>query len=179
MRIEAPTETLHRFAKDASWLSQPVETIANDLKSSGNESRREWDAFYYEEREGHLFDPVRGKNIVGTDGGDEAQKRVNKELEDWFITHDSGIAARISPRGGMYHYPDEQIEIYRITYTWPDLQKKLFCSFRGFHAYLQNPEEIRQVIFTEDDSEYAIFEIIGWVEKSPRRRLKQVSITPD
>lgn len=172
MRIEAPTETLQRFAKDPNWINQPVETIANDLKSSGNESRREWDAFYYEERDGTLFDPVRGKNILGTDGGDEAQKKVNKELEDWFLSHDSGIAVRISPKGGMYHYPDEQIEIYRITYSWPSLQKKLFCSFRQFHASFENPEEIRQSIFPEEDTEEAIFQIIKWVEKISQKNVE-------
>ena len=172
MRIEAPTETLQRFAKDSNWINQPVETIANDLKSSGNESRHEWDAFYYEERDGRLFDPIRAQNIVGTDGGDVIQKRVNKELEDWFLSHDSGIAVRISPKGGMYHYPDEQIEIYRITYSWPNLQKRLFCSFRQFHASFENPEEIRQSVFPEEDSEEAVFQIIKWVEKVSQKEVE-------
>lgn len=170
--IESPTQTLERFANSPGWLSSPIETIANDLKSSGNESRHEWDAFYYEERDGKLFDPIRKKNIVGTDGGDLAQKKVNQELEDWFISHDSGIALRVSPSGGMYNYPDEQVEIYRITYDFPSLQKRLFCSFRQFPGNLDNPEDIRQQIFPEEDSEEAIFEMISWVEKKSRSKVE-------
>lgn len=172
MRIEAPTETLQRFTKDSNWISQPVETIANDLKSSGNESRHEWDAFYYEERNGRLFDPVRSQNILETHGEDPAQKKVNKELEDWFLSHDSGIAVRISPKGGIYHYPNEQIEIYRIAYSWPTLQKRLFCSFRQFDANLGNPEKIRQSIFPEEDTEEAIFQVIKWVEKMSQKTIE-------
>lgn len=173
MRIERPTETLQRFAKDANWLSQPIEIIANDLKSSANESRHEWDAFYYEEKNGHLFDPVRNQNIIGIDGNDETQRKINRELEDWFLSHDSGIAVRISPSGGMWNYPDEQIEIYKIAYNFPDLQKKLFCSFRQFRASLQNSEEIRQFIFTEEDSEEALLEIIKWVEVKSQKEVEK------
>ncbi len=172
MRIERPQETLQRFAQDPNWLSQPVEIIASDLKSSANESRHEWDAFYYEGKNGHLFDPVRNRNIVGTDGGDETQKRINQELENWFLSHDSGIAVRISPSGGNWNYPDEQIEIYKITYSFPNLQKMLFCSFRQFHANLQNSEEIRQFLFTEIDTEEAVFEIVKWVEDKTQREVE-------
>lgn len=174
MRIERPTETLQRFAKDINWITQPIEVVAKDLKSSATESRHEWDAFYYEERDGRLFDPVRQKTIVGTDGGDKAQKKVNQELEDWFLTHESGIAVRISPSGGEWNYPDEQVEIYRIAYSLPSLQKTLFCSFRQFRANLNNPEEIRQTIFSEEDSERAVFEIIKWVEKKSQQQVETI-----
>ena len=176
MRIEAPSQTLERFAQDINWLSQPIETIAHDLKSSANESRHEWDAFYYEENNGHLFDPVRKQIIVGTDGGDLAQRKVNDELERWFLSNESGIAVRISPSGGKWNYPNEQIEIYRITYDFPSLKKKLFCSFRQFHANLTNPEKIRQFIFTHEDSEEVIFETIKWMEKKSRQEI-EVTLT--
>jgi len=169
---ETPAETLQRSASDPDWLNSPTDVVANDLKSSGNESRREWDAFCYEEKNGKLFDPVRKKNIVGVDGKDKAQKKINKELEDWFLSHESGIAVRISPSGGIWNYPDEQIEIYRIAYDFPGLQKKLFCSFHQFQANLENPEDIRQAIFPEEDSEDAIFEIIKWVEKVSQREIE-------
>jgi hypothetical protein len=172
MRIEAPEDTLLKIARDPNWLSQPQEVITNDLKSSGNESRHEWDAFFYEEKGGRLFDPVRKRNVVGTDGGEEVQKNINKKLEDWFLTHDSGIAVRISPGGGPWHYPSEQIEIYRITYVFPSLEKKLFCSFRQFHARFKNPEQIRQFIFPEVDEEKSILEVINWVEKISQTKIE-------
>lgn len=172
MRIEAPTETLQRFAKDPNWINQPVEIIANDLKSSANESRHEWDAFYYEEKDGRLFDPVRKQNIENTSGNDEIQKMVNEELENWFLSHESGIAVHISPSGGRWNYPDEQIEIYRITYDFPGMQKKLFCSFHQFHSNFSNPEEMRRTVFTEDDSEESILQILKWVEKKSQKPIE-------
>lgn len=171
MFAEAPEKTVERWIQTTDWVNSPIHVLSKDLRSSGNESRGEWDAFYYEEQNGVLFDPVRNKPIVGTDGGDIAQKKVNQDLQDWFLTSDEGIVVRISPHGGKWKYPDEQIEIYRITYEYPSLEKKLFCSFLQFHANLKNPEEIRQFIFPEKDSEEAIFEIINWVESVSKQKV--------
>lgn len=170
--IEAPEKTLFRFATGTDWLSNPVRVIAKDLRSSGNESNREWDSFYYEEKEHRLFDPGRNGFIDETDGGDEAQKNANRELQAWFLTHDSGIAVKVSPSGGKYHYPDEQIEIYRITYDFSTLQKRLFCAFHQFHANFRNPEQMRRFVFPEEDKEESLFEIINWVEAISQQKIQ-------
>ncbi|MFZ5933197.1 MAG: hypothetical protein ACOYT7_03945 [Patescibacteria group bacterium] len=173
-RVESPAETLIRFTQTPGWLDEPLEVLASDLLTPHHESNLEWDFRYYEERDGVLWDPVRKRPIVGTDGGDPAQKEVNRELQDWFLRHDSGIAVRISPRGSQWRYPEEQLAIHRIAYKWPTGQKVLLIAFHQFNANFVNPEQIRRFIFTEDDSEEAILEIINWLRGISQKRVETV-----
>jgi hypothetical protein len=161
---EAPEKTLYRFAQDPNWLNQPVNILSRDLQTCGNESNRTWDSFFYEDRNGTLFDPVRNRPIIGTSGGDKDQGAVNESLQDWFTKNDSGIAIRISPRGGRWRYPDNQLEIYRISYKFGSKQKVVLCAFHQFDNEVKNPEKMRGSLFTKEDSEQSIFEIIDWAK---------------
>ncbi|MEK7470485.1 MAG: hypothetical protein AAB622_00555 [Patescibacteria group bacterium] len=169
---EAPERTLVRIAEDKNWLSQPLNVLSRDLQTCGNESNRTWDSFFYEDRNGILFDPIRNEPIIGADGGDKAQETVNESLQNWFTENDSGIAIRISAKGGMWRYPDNQLEIYRISYKFGSKQKALLCAFHQYDGQIDNPEEMRSSLFTKEDSDKPIFEIIDWAKKISRTEIK-------
>ena len=176
-RIESPVETLTRLTQTTNWIVESsLEALAGDLLVSRAESKLEWFSCYYEERDGVLFEAERGP-VISAHGGDVAQKNFNKELQDWFLTKDSGIAVGISPNGGMYQHPDNQIQIYRIAYELIDgkldkVRKVLFCAFHQFSFNFKNPEEIRQFLFTEEDNEEAVFEIIDWLTTISQKKVE-------
>ena len=170
--IETPTQTLEKFAQNSAWKSEPLEVIAADFFSIGNETNLSWNPYYYEEKNGRLFDPVRKKKIAGTANGDLIEEGINKQLEEWFLSHESGLGVWISPRGGEVRpYPEEQITLYRIAYKL-DGSKILLCSSCQFKADFKNPEDIRRFIFTENDQEKSVFEIISWLERTSQKEIK-------
>lgn len=169
--VESPTETLKKFDKTPGWREEPVEVLAGDFFSMGNESSYLWNPYFYEERNGNLFDPNRQRQIAGTANGDKVEEGVNKQLEDWFLSHESGLGVWISPRGyGVRPYAEEQITIYRIAYKF-DGTKVLLCTSHQFKANFQNPEDLRRFIFTEDDKEESIFEIIDWLKNISQEKI--------
>ncbi|MEK7550308.1 MAG: hypothetical protein AAB535_00780 [Patescibacteria group bacterium] len=176
-RIETPVETLTRFTEISNWIdTSSLEALAGDLLVSHAESKLEWFTCFYQDRNGVLFEPERGP-IIDADGGVSAQKNFNGELQDWFLTHDSGIAVGISPKGGRFQHPDNQIQIYRIAYELVDgkldkVQKVLLCAFHQFSCELKNPEQLRRFIFPENDREDAIFEIIDWLVKTSEKKVE-------
>jgi hypothetical protein len=170
--VETPVETFRKFAKTPGWKNAPEKVIASDLFSMNNESNLFLNPSFYEERDGRLFDPVRERIVAGTADGDEVEEGVIKQLEDWFLTHNSGIAVWISPRGnGIRPYPEEQITIYRIAYK-ANRQKVLLLTSHQFKANFRNPEEIRKFIFPEEDREKSIFEILGWLKRTSQKRVE-------
>ena len=181
--IESPVETLTRLTETSDWIDiSSLEALAGDLLVSRAESKLEWFTCYYEDRGGILFEPERGP-IIGTDGGVSAQKNFNSELQNWFLTHDSGIAVGISPKGGRFQHPDNQIQIYRIAYELIDggldgVEKVLLCAFHQFSFNFKNPEEIRRFIFTEEDNEGSIFEIIDWLANISQKKIEQTINNP-
>ena len=161
---ESPTKTVIKFARTPGWQNASEETIAGDLFCISNETNLAWDQFVYEEKEGKLFDPLRG-SIAGSANNDSVEEEVNTQLERWFFTHESGLAVWISPRGGETRpYPEEKITIYRIAYEFSG-RKLLLGASHQFKADFKNPEEMRKLIFTEDDKEESIFKIIAWLKK--------------
>lgn len=175
---ESPTQTLIKFDKTPEWKNASIEVIKNDFFCISNKTNLEWDPYVYEEKDGKLFDPVRNKFIVGSAGNDEIEEGINKELEDWWQSHDSGIAVWISPRGGRWNYPEEKIAIHRISYKWPGGEKALLCSSLQFKTEFKNPNQIRRFIFTEDDKEESIFEIINWLKKVSAKNVPD-SVNPN
>lgn len=170
--IETPTQTLEKFAKNPTWNSEPIEVLATDFFSIGNETNLLWNPYFYEEKDGRLFDPIRKKQIAGTANEDVVEEGINKQLEDWFLSHESGLGVWISPRGGGARpYPEEQITIYRIAYKLNG-DKVLLCSSCQFKADFKNPEDIRRFVFTEDDQEKSVFEIISWLQKTSQKEVK-------
>lgn len=174
--IESPTETVRKFAQTNGWKTASPDELINDFFSISSETNLTWDQYIYEERDGTLFDPVRKRTVRGTAFGDSVEEGVNNQLEKWFLSNDSGIAVWISPRGnGTRPYPEEKIAIHRISYK-PNGQKVLLCSSHQFKTEFRNPEDIRKFIFTEDDSEESVFEIIAWLKKISE---KSVELNPD
>lgn len=171
--VETPAQTLVKFDQNLKWRGESIKTLTHDFFSIGNETNLLWNPFYYEERDGKLFDPVREKNIEGTANGDIVEEGINKQLENWFLTHESGIGVWISPRGGQLRpYPEEQITIYRIAYKWSG-RKILLLSSCNFKSEFKNPEELRRFIFTEDDKEESVLEIIGWLKQISKKEIKE------
>lgn len=164
--VETPKETLIRFDQNPRWRNEPVEVIAKDLLCSSNESNLSWNPACYEEVDGELFDPIRKRYVAGSAGSDIVEENVISQFREWFKSHDSGLAVSISPRGnGIRPYPEEQLTIYRIGYKFGSMQKVLFLTSHQFNHEFKNPEEIRRFIFTENDSEKSVFEIISWLKK--------------
>jgi len=162
--VESPAETVRKFAQTSGWKNASEKVIANDLFSINNESNLFLNPSFYEERDGRLFDPVRERLVAGTGNGDEIEEGIIKQLEDWFLSRDSGIAVWISPRGnGIRPYPEEQITIYRIAYKI-NRQKVLLFTSHQFKADFRNPEQIRRFIFPEEDKEEAILKIFNWLK---------------
>jgi len=176
-RVETPTETFNKFALTPGWINSSEEILTNDLSSMSNESNLFLNPSYYEEKNGRLWDPIRNRLVAGSAiNADETEEKVINQLETWFLSHESGIAVHISPKkepnGKHPGYPEEQITIFRIGYKWPTLQKILFLTSHQFKANFKNPEDLRKFIFTEDDKEQSIFEILNWLKNVSQKRVE-------
>lgn len=122
-----------------------------------------------------MWDPVRNVQVAGSAlNADKTEEDVISQLENWFLSHESGIAVGISPRKEPTEnhpgYPEEQITFYRIGYELVDIKtfktkKILFVTSHQFKAQFKNPEALRRFIFPEDDKEESIFKILDWLKK--------------
>jgi hypothetical protein len=173
---ETPPETFIKFDQNPQWRNSPKPVLTADFLSANGESNLLWTPFYYEEKDGKLYDPVREKFVAGSANGDKVEEGIITQLQEWFLTHESGIGVWISPKGdGVRPYFDDQITIYRIAYKNIDsdqpLQKVLMLSWHQFNTEFRNPEEIRQFIFTEDDNEESILKIIKWLKKVSQKAI--------
>ena len=181
MSKEKPVQTLERFAKTSDWIQRSsLDALAGDLLVGQAESKLQWFACVYEDRSGVLYDSVMDGPIVGTEGGVSAQREFNNELQKWFLSNETGLAVGISPKGGKFRHPDNQIQIYRIAYEWTkndegkllDQKKVLLCAFHQFDFDFSNPEEIRRFIFPQEDSEEGIIEIIKWLKSISKKKVE-------
>ena len=171
--IERSETTFKKFANTPGWRNASEEELTNDFFSINNETNLLLNPSYYEEKNGRLFDPVRKRNVAGTGGGDGVEENVITQLEDWFLSHDSGIAIWISPRGnGTRPYPEEQLTIYRIGYKFGSLQKVLFLTSHQFKHEFKNPEAIRKFIFPEVDNEESVIEILNWLKSISDKKVE-------
>ena len=175
---ESPVETFKKFANTNGWLRASKEELANDFFSISNETNLLWDSGWYESVNGRLVDPLTGKPINETLGSnpylDGTEAGVINQLEEWFDKSESGVAVWISPKKENY-YPGEKVSIYRIAYKTSG-EKALLRSHYLFEADFKNPEDLRRVIFTHDDSEENIFKIISYIDSVSK---KTVSIEKD
>ena len=178
---ETSAETFLKFAKDPKWIGSSESVLAGDLFSMHNESNLLLNPDYYEEKNGRLWHRKRGFLKGSASNASGVEESVIDQLEDWFKNHNSGLAVQISPRmepnGTHPGYPEEQITIYRIAYTWPTpedpIQKKiLFFTSHQFKAKFRNPEDLRKFIFTEDDKEESVFEILAWLKNISQKRVE-------
>jgi hypothetical protein len=176
---ERPSTTLQTFDQNQGWKNSSEKILAVDFLSANGESNLLWTPFHYEEKDGRLFDPVREQFVAGIAGGDAVEEGVITQLEKWFTGNDSGLAVSISPRGQIINshgdrdrpYPEEQLTLYRIGHALIinedgsfKTKKTLHFSWHQFKKEFKNPEELRRFIFTENDSEESVFEIINWLK---------------
>ena len=178
-----PRETLEQFAKNPNWINSSLEALAGDFMVAWSESNLEWYRGHYIENNKTLFDIQRGR-VVGTDGGVEEQKEFNQELEEWFLNNDTGLAVGISPKGGKFNHPDNQLQLYRIAYEWLKdedekiigQRKVLLCAAHQFAYTFENPETIRRFIFPQEDSEEAVIEIIKWLKNISTKKVSDANV---
>lgn len=182
MRKEAPVETFIRFAETSDWIERSsLEALAGDLLVGQAESKLEWFTCVYEDRDKTLYSPVMKGSIIGTEGGMGAQAEFNRELQDWFLSKEEGLAVGISPKGGKFMHPDNQIQIYRIAYEWVKdekgkiigQKKSLLCAFHQFDYDYSNPEVIRRFIFPQEDSEEGVIKIIKWLKSISKKKVEE------
>lgn len=182
MRKESPVETLYRFTKTSDWIERSsLDALAGDLLVGQAESKLQWFTCVYEENNNKLYSPVMEGPIVGTEGGVSAQEEFNNELQDWFLSNDEGLAVGISPKGGKFSHPDDQIQIYRIAYELIlddtnkviGQKKSLLCAFHQFDFDFNNPEVIRRFIFPQEDTEEGIIEIIKWLKGVSKKKVEE------
>lgn len=179
MSVETPQQTFVKFDQNPRWKASSVNVLAADFLSGNGESNLLWTPFHYEEKNGKLFDPVRQCFVAGVAGGDQVEENIITQLESWFINKDSGLAVLISPRGRIINssgerdrpYPEEQLTVYKIGYELVInedgkfiTKKVLLFSWHQFKKEFTNPEELRRFIFTENDSEQSVLEIISWLK---------------
>lgn len=171
--IESPQQTFRKFSQTSGWENASLAQLENDFFSISNETNLRWDQFVYEDLDGRLHDPIRGF-IRGSAHGNEVEENVNKQLEDWFNVNDSGIAIWISPRGGTNHepYPEEKITIYKIAYEITG-KKVLLGASHQFKRKFSNPEDLRRHIFTEEDKDQSILDILEWLTKVSEKEVQK------
>lgn len=181
MTAEAPEKTVLKFLQSDTWKEASPETIAAGLVCSHNESHLKLNPWQYELKNGKLFDPIQKDFVAGTGWLDEKEEEVITQLENWFLEKDSGIAVCISPRRNKQNnhpgYPEEQLTIYRIAYEFNpktfETKKVLFLTSHQFEHKFKNPEEIRRFIFTEQDNENAIFNILDYLERISSKKVEK------
>ncbi len=171
---ETPVETLLKFAKDPSWINSSKSILASDLFSIHNETNLLLNPDYYQVKDDKLWHRERGFLQGSASKASKTEENVISQLQDWFETHDSGIAIQISPRmepnGQHAGYPEEQLIIYKIAYKSRDpenvfdTEKILFFTSHQFKAQFKNPEEIRRFIFPEEDKEESVLAVLEWLK---------------
>lgn len=182
---ETPVATLKRFAETSDWIRRSsLDALAGDLLVGQAESSLKWFTCVYQDVNGVLYSPVMRGAIIGTDGKMQSQIEFNSELQNWFLSNDEGLAIGISPKGGLYKHPDNQIQIYRITYELIrdengriiDQKKSLLCAFHQFEYDYSNPEEIRRFIFPQKDSEENVIETVNWLKQISKKNVSSSSV---
>jgi hypothetical protein len=160
---EAPEKTVLRFSE--SWGEQISSNrlVANFI-SLNKETNRKPDTYYFWVENGVLIDPETGKPILDSvlPG---IEKDIAEELQTWSNKNEEGLAFWISPSLEGF-YPCAKIILHRIAYTF-DGKKAVRNSVILFDAEFEKPELLRQILFTQTDTEENISNILTWViEKS-------------
>lgn len=179
--VETPQQTVLKFLQSDQWKNASRETIAAGLSCAHNESYLNLNPWHYELKDGKLFDPVQNSFVAGTGGLDKQEEEVITQLETWFLKKDSGIAVWISPRKKQQNnhpgYYEEQLTMYRIAYELNpktfETKKVLFLTSHQFNHKFKNPDEIKRFIFTEEDNENAIFDILDYLEKISSKKIEK------
>jgi hypothetical protein len=172
---ESPQKTVVKFIKTPSWLEKiSEESLVTHLTSVSQETRRRPDPGYFEVINRELVDPLTGMPILPQIKRNtplrEVEYQIAVKLQKFAVQNDSGIALWISPRFPG-EYPCEKAAIHKIVYKL-DGTKVLLNSYILFDANLENPEILRNILFTKPDSEEAILGILTWIQKVCKEKIE-------
>jgi hypothetical protein len=163
--IEAPEKTVLRFSE--MWAEQMASgRLISNLVSLNKETNREADTYHFLVENDRLVDPETGKAVMDfiTPG---VERDVAGQLQKWAGTNDEGLAFWISPPLADV-YPCAKTILHRIAYTMEG-KKVVLNSTILFDAEFDNPEALRQTLFTQTDTEENITKILDWIgEKSAK-----------
>jgi len=165
--IEAPEKTVLRFSE--TWAEQMASgRLVANLVSLNKETNRETDTYHFLVENGTLVDPETGKAVMDfiTPG---VEKDVAMELQKWAQSNNEGLAFWISPPLRDI-YPCAKTILHRIAYT-AEGKKAVLNSTILFDAEFDNPEALRQTLFTQPDTEENIAKILGWIDEKSEKHV--------
>lgn len=167
--IENVKETTRKFIR--TWENTDPSRLVAELESLRAETKREPDVYHFVVQGNLLIDPETGRPVLDFIAPG-VEYNIAKDLQEWAANNDEGIAWWISPRNDKY--PCEKIIIHTIAYT-PEGEKVVLNSAILFDADLENPEELRKTLFTAEDTEENLSNIISWLERVSGKKLNSTS----
>jgi hypothetical protein len=164
---ESPEITVLRFSD--TWNEQIVSNrLVANLVSLNKETNREADTYHFLVKDSILVDPETGKPVLDfiTPG---VEKDIAIQLQSWAETNDEGLAFWISPPlPGVY--PCAKTILHRLAYTTQG-EKIIQNSAILFDAKFDNPEILRQTLFTQPDTEENLAKILEWVSEKSNKHV--------
>lgn len=162
---ELPIVTVQKFIP--SWEKTYPQELVEQLISVSDETHRRPNFYPFKLKNGRLTDFGNGRIVLGVIKKETYLQKVEfeiaQELESWANRSEEGIAFWISPPYPG-EYPCSKVIIHRIAYT-SSAEKIVLNSAILFNAKFNNPESLRKTLFTKEESENTILEILGWVEE--------------
>jgi hypothetical protein len=160
---ELTTNTLKRFSK--TWNNTNSKSLLSEFISISKETNREPDTYHFTIENNKLTDPNTKRPVL--DFIEEGvEKDVARNLEDWAIRNEEGLALWISP-SLEGKYPCSKIIIHKIAYT-QNKEKVILNSVILFDTEIKNPNYKRKTLYTLPDSEDNIFKILNWVKRKSK-----------
>ena len=157
--LESTVDTVKRFSK--TWNNTDSKSLLSEFISISKETNREPDIYHFVVENNALIDPNTRRPVL--DFIEEGvEKNVARNLQDWAIKNEEGLALWISPSWDG-KYPCPKIIIHRIAYT-QSKEKVILNSVILFDADIKNPNYKRKTLYTLPDSEDNIFKILNWVK---------------
>ncbi len=154
------------------WENQDSKRVVAELISLSRETKREPDTYHFEVNDGVLIDPETQKPVLDfIHPGIEYS--IARQLQSWADNNQEGLAFWVSPPlPGKY--PCAKAIIHRIAYTLEG-KKVVLNSAILFDATPDNPENLRKTLFTAEDREETIFEILKWVRDISKQEIENGS----
>lgn len=163
---EAPHITVKKFSK--SWNDTDPNSLISEFISISKETNREPDTYHFIVDKNSLIDPNTKKPILEfIEEG--VEKDVARNLQDWALNNDEGLALWISPKLEGF-YPCPKIIIHKIAYT-PSKEKVVLNSVILFDAEIENPVYKRGTLYTLPDTEDNILKILNWIKRKSKEDL--------
>jgi len=167
MLYEATEKTVLRFSETWSEQVSSNRLVANFISLS-KETNREPDTYNFWVKNGLLIDPESDRPVLDfvTPG---VERKLAEELQTWADKNDEGLAFWISPPLDNV-YPCAKVILHRISYTFNG-EKAIQNSVILFDAKLENPELLRQTLFTGKDTEENVFQVLQWITQKSNQQI--------